>query len=517
MAISIESLFLPMALWEYKVLTSGALGFGSATLLEQHLNQLGQEQWEIISWQTAPNNPLVFQGLARRPILRDWFPETSEMTRPLRTDEPVEEKTTDDDARELLQDPDDADDGDELPSLFDALRPHLRRNKHGGGWSVEVGYLAKKFEQDEGELLEAFTECGLPPPTDASEKPTYVESDGWLYWLNRDQRGQVWVNAKDKPKDKPKSRDPEPAKPAPVVVQPSARVEAAPAPALANKPAPTQAVSVPAIGDGQLLDKLRVMMRRNRRGYGYSGNVSFLARAMNQDPTQLMNALVALGVREPADQNDRTPGVEWNGNVYWLNKNQGGQLWLNGRPKKSGSDRAEQPPAEGSRSEESTDEAVPSTSDETVESPAPREWKNPFAEETPGAEVAPQVVADETPSEPASTAVPSLDTALAGLRLLLKKKKTGTGVAGQVSDLAEQLGKTEAELMTTLDQLGLRLPISPKGKPSFIDHAGEVYWLNQNAKGEIWLNAKEQTATAVPVPKKAAAGAKKPKAKKKGD
>src|SRR5512142_866587 len=61
--------------WEYKVISSGSLGFASLALLEQHLNQLGKEEWEVIHFQTRPDNPLAFQGLARRPVMRDWVVE----------------------------------------------------------------------------------------------------------------------------------------------------------------------------------------------------------------------------------------------------------------------------------------------------------------------------------------------------------------------------------------------------------------------------------------------------------
>ena len=63
--------------WEYKIITSGSLGFGSLQLLEQHLNLLGKEEWEIIHFQTRPDNPLAFNGLARRPVMRDWVVETA--------------------------------------------------------------------------------------------------------------------------------------------------------------------------------------------------------------------------------------------------------------------------------------------------------------------------------------------------------------------------------------------------------------------------------------------------------
>jgi hypothetical protein len=61
-----------MALWEYKIISSGKGGFGSPALLETHLNQLGKDEWEIIAFHTQPDNPLAFQGLARRTTQRDW-------------------------------------------------------------------------------------------------------------------------------------------------------------------------------------------------------------------------------------------------------------------------------------------------------------------------------------------------------------------------------------------------------------------------------------------------------------
>src|SRR5437762_705458 len=61
-----------MSLWEYKVITSGKGGFASPALLEKFLNDLGREEWEIVEFRSAPDNPLAFTGLARRPTQRDW-------------------------------------------------------------------------------------------------------------------------------------------------------------------------------------------------------------------------------------------------------------------------------------------------------------------------------------------------------------------------------------------------------------------------------------------------------------
>ena len=42
---------------------------------------------------------------------------------------------------------------------------------------------------------------------------------------------------------------------------------------------------------------------------------------------------------------------------------------------------------------------------------------------------------------------------------------------------------------------GLNLPATPKDKPTFAEHGGELFWLNANAKGQVWLNAKQTSAT----------------------
>ena len=78
-----------MSSWEYKLISSGPLGFASMQLLEQHLGQLGKDEWEIINFTTKPDNPLVFHGLARRPVARDWFPPAEK--KPAYTPPPIPE------------------------------------------------------------------------------------------------------------------------------------------------------------------------------------------------------------------------------------------------------------------------------------------------------------------------------------------------------------------------------------------------------------------------------------------
>ena len=53
-----------MSVWEYKVITSGKGGFATPALLETFLNQLGKEEWEILHFQSQPDNALAWRLLA---------------------------------------------------------------------------------------------------------------------------------------------------------------------------------------------------------------------------------------------------------------------------------------------------------------------------------------------------------------------------------------------------------------------------------------------------------------------
>src|SRR5262249_38360114 len=97
----------------------------------------------------------------------------------------------------------------------------------------------------------------------------------------------------------------------------------------------------------------------------------------------------------------------------------------------------------------------------------------------------------ETAETTKTEALPAPESALAAVRLLLQPKKRGTGVAALVGDVARQLGRGEEELLRALEGAGLNVPDDAKAKPTFGEHAGEIFWMNRNARGELWLNAKE--------------------------
>jgi hypothetical protein len=527
-----------MSNWEYKLISSGKGGFASPALMEKFLNDLGQENWEIISFHQPPDNPLAFHGLARRSTEKDWTLEDAAKAAAraeadkLRAEfeakfragtgqggTPAEEEAetflaeekaaADGDLRRLRDtsrddDPEaDEDNGapkddwdklaeeDELPAFFDAIRPHMRRNQRGPGMSVGLDYLAKKWSLDESDLKTALVECGLQIPADENARPVYAEYEGELYWVNINRRGEIWINLRDKPQpvfrvvqakrveqaDEPAKTD---AAPESADAQPP-RDESAGESGQGGNQRPPQ--EEPSRGPKTFLDKVRGQMRRNRRGHGWSGSFPFLTKAFKTDEAGLLAQLAEHGVKLP-EGDDR--GEAQSGDfTYWLQKNQRGEIWINAEltRRKQKEETGDRKPETG---EQSAEAAVPEGS-ATSEAAAPAEAAAPGAE--------PPLLSSYPP-----------ENTLTAVRLLMQPKKRGEGVTALVSELAAKLEKTPDTLMAALAAAGLTPPDSPKGKPTFAEHGGELYWLNLSAKGELWLNAKSAASTKKSKAKKSDAG-----------
>ncbi len=519
-----------MSLWEYKVITSGKGGFATPALLEKFLNDLGRDEWEIIHYTPQPDNALSFTGLARRSTQRDWTlqdaaaaaakaeadklraefeakfkaatnPVVAEEKAPSFLEEqsapddgfrkPVD--TSRDDEPDAPEDEGEKDDWDklseedELPSFFDALKPHMRRNQRGPGMSVGTDYLAKKWGLAEEDIKGALVECGMQIPGDENAKPVYVEYDGDLFWVNINRRGELWINTREKPrpvfrvvqatkvaaeepaeKSDTGNRKPESETPLTEV----AAAETAPTQA-PDKPAakPAGKTPVPLPAGPELLEKIRPHMRRNRRGPGGSGSTSFLARALRTTEADLMTAFASLGLALPAQQGDKPLFAEFGNELWWLNRDQRGGVWINGRDKQVGETIASATEAE----------PKPETGERKPES------EGASGEATPAA--VPPPLADVAAPAPVAGQEPKAIHVLPGVRILLKEGKTGA-FAGEAGRLASELGRTEEEFIAVLTGVGLKVPEKSREKPVFVEHAGEIFWFNRNAKGQLWLNAK---------------------------
>ena len=413
---------------------------------------------------------------------------------------------------------------EELPVFFDAIKPHLRRNQRGPGMSVGTDYLAKKWDQTEDDIKGALVECGFVMPVDEESRAEYVEYDGDLYWLNINRRGELWINTKEKPRpvfrhvkatriEQP-AEEPKPERAAePVADQPVARphfetrarreAAAAPvapaaaspegAPVAAPESAPAEGAGTPTpapVAEGaatplptgaEFLNKIRPHMRRNRRGPGGSGSTAFLARALRRSEADLIAAFAATGLTVPAKPNDKPVYVVFGEEVWWVNLDSRGGVWINGRDKLPG------------------EVLAPAGAATAAAAPAP-EAPAPGAPETapaPAEPAPPAAAAPATPATPAPAPAPAAETpaapvaanVLSAVRLLLKETRTG-GFAGKVDRVADDLGQSSADLTAALLGAGLQVPDKAKEKPVFVEHAGEIFWLNKNAKDELWVNAK---------------------------
>lgn len=527
-----------MALWEYKVITSGKGGFASATMLESFLNQLGKDEWEIVDFRTDSANALAFNGLARRPTQRDWTleaavaaaakAEADKIRAELMTkqhagdaaasvDAPAGstpgDKAAGPDSLRQLRDTDRdhdpealADEAsqvadwdklgeleDELPTFFDAIKPHLRKNQNTPGQSVALNYLAKRWEQPETDLHGALKECGFVIPENETDAPAYLEFEGDLYWIEKNNRGQYFLNTREKPRPKfrvaqgaPLSADDpvhvalaeeraeveaEKAKRAAEQAAREAEAQARRAERDAQRQAAEQARreqqaaaqaareaareaaraaaaeqagaagegaakpegepsaeagAASAVGDATpasggvlpsgtaLLDAIRPQMRRNRRGPGYSGSSAYLAKFFKVDEAALRARLAEIGLVPSETPGGKGEQKVIGAHVYWVNKDNNGGLWINGREANGRDREGAKPAGEGQPAAASSDASAPAVEGEApifravprAMPPIPAESAATESAQGEVAQAEAAVSAEQPPPVPVSEAAP---------------------------------------------------------------------------------------------------------------
>jgi hypothetical protein len=490
-----------MAIWEYKVISSGKGGFASPQLLENFLNELGTDEWEIIDYRAGVDNPLAFTGLARRGAQRDWTLE-AEAAAQAKLDErkkreeehrleeeriekanreaeaereglrTVRDTERDDDPEALadeaagieLDDWDELDMEDDLPTLLDAIKPHLRRNQRGPGEAAAIDYLAKRWDQEPDDVIGALVECGFVVPENDETLPDYFDFEGDLFWLNCNNRGQLFINVREKPRakfkstkmkkvdaDDPAIEDVRSEHEADLTEKKKKTEEKA-----ARKAAEEAEAAKPPepLPEGMaVLELLKLKMRRNRRGPGLSGSISFLAKALKHTEESILDALKAVDLILPEDKDDKPNFIEEAGELFWLKQDNRGGVWINCRDKDKTKSKSAKKSTEGDETDAQTEEPSGGEGNEMTFAPGPN-------------------------------SVPAL-------RLLLKPKSRGVGVSGEISKISDELKKPAVEILEVLVKAGLNVPEDPEEKPEFIELGDEILWLNRNAKDDsLWLNAK---------------------------
>ena len=458
-----------MALWEYKVITSGKGGFASATMLESYLNQLGKDEWEIIDFRADPNNTLAFNGLARRPTQREWTLEAAvaaaakaeadklraelmhkqhagdagasaetaagptagdkaggpDGLRQLRdTDRDHDPEALADEASHGADDWANLDNyEDDLPTFFDAIKPHLRKNQNTPGQSVALNYLAKRWEQPEADLYGALKECGFVIPENETDAPVYLEFEGDLYWVEKNNRGQFFLNTREKPR--PKFR----------VAQGKLLDPADPAhAALAEELAAAEAERVKRAAELAAREAEALAKRAERE-----------AQRQAAEQARREQQAAAQAAREAAREAARAAAAA-----------------------------ASAPPVA------ETGEIAP-----VAEVTAPVEAE---ASAGPAEESAP---ATKSPATTNGGGIPAGTALLDAIRPQMRRNRRGPGYSGSSAYLAKFFKVDEAVFKAALTELGLAPTESQGGKGEARVIGAYAYWVNKDSGGGWWINGHE--------------------------
>lgn len=453
-----------MALWEYKVITSGKGGFASATMLETYLNQLGKDEWEIVDFRTDAVNSLVFNGLARRPTMRDWTLEAAiaaaakaeadklrvelmnkqhagdaaasadasaggnaapasaspDSLRSLRdTERDHDPEALADEASHGADDWANLDNyEDDLPTFFDALKPHLRKNQNAPGQSVALNYLAKRWEQPEPDLMGALKECGFEIPETEEAAPVFLEYEGDLYWVNRNNRGQYFLNTREKPR--PKFR------------------------VVAGKPLGADDPVHAALAEehaAELAEKAkRAAEQAEREAEAAARRAEREAQRLAAEAARREQQAAAQAAREAAREAARAAAA------------------------------AKVADAPAGAEAAPVEPAVAQGEVGLVAAPA--------ATETPAADAAP---------------LPQGEALLDAIRPQMRRNRNGPGYSGSTTYLAKAFKQTEAAFDAAFAALGLVPPA--QGEKPRITVIGEfAYWLTKDGRGVTWINGRQASA-----------------------
>jgi hypothetical protein len=230
--------------------------------------------------------------------------------------------------------------------------------------------------------------------------------------------------------------------------------------------------------------------------------VDYLAKKWDQAEDDLKAALTECGFVVPADEDAKPEYLEYDGDLYWLNINRRGELWINTKEKPRPVFR----PVKATRVEveapAETGERKPETGERKQEAGDKRPEKGDRKPETAdrGQEGAGPEAEGQGPNAKPQTALPAGMALLDKIRPHMRRNRRGPGGSGSTTFLSRALRTNEADLKAAFAALGLAMPNSPADKPEYTELGNEVWWLNVDSRGGLWINGREKSEGEVIAP-----------------
>ena len=196
---------------------------------------------------------------------------------------------------------------------MEKLKPLMRRNRNGRGLSGSLPFLSRALRHSEADLATALAALGLAVPEDPKAEPLPVGIEGGEYWMNRNEKGQVWINARE-PGVEPTDTVKETAA-APTEVASEGQSET---------PAPLTAANALALAYPHLA--------KVGRSTTASATAPDLAGALGVSQASLIDALVGAGLQVPVEASDKPVTVEFDGSQFWFSRAEDQSLALNAKP-----------------------------------------------------------------------------------------------------------------------------------------------------------------------------------------
>ncbi len=225
-------------------------------------------------------------------------------------------------------------------------------------------------------------------------------------------------------------------------------------------------------------DAIKPCMRRNQRGQGQSVGVDLLAKKWRLAEEDVKNALVECGLQIPVDENAKPVYAEYDGDLYWVNINHRGEIWINVREKLQPVFRVVQ--AKRVIEEEAAADDVAALVTKSTRVPMDPAYVGDIS-----------LIASRQPISPDPTPPVAADTLLDKIRSLMRRNQHGHSWSGSFPFLTKALKSDQTTLLTQLEELGLLLAPEGSKKPSYHKFGEFVYWISRNQRGEIWINARK--------------------------